>query len=66
MKRNPLAAAAIAVAALLGIAGNAIASSIAAVEAQANNTPASLDQNPVITAILSAPGTVNGLTYTNW
>jgi hypothetical protein len=36
------------------------------VEGQASGTPATIDQNPVITAILSQPGTVNGLTYTNW
>lgn len=33
-------------------------SSIATMETQTNNTAASLDQNPVITAILSQPGTV--------
>lgn len=42
------------------------ASLISSVEDQTSGTTATLDQNPVITEILSQPGTVNGRTYTNW
>ena len=46
------------------------AASVATVEGQASGSPATIDnaggQYPVVTAILSQPGTVNGLSYTNW
>ena len=42
------------------------AGTIAQAESQASGTAATLDNNPVITAILSQPGTVNGRTYTSW
>src|SRR5262249_26389014 len=42
------------------------ADTIGHVETFASGTLATLDQNPVVTAVLSQPGTVNGVTYTNW
>ena len=43
------------------------ADTIANVEAQAPGTAGlTIDQNPTVSAILSAPGSVNGLNYTNW
>ncbi len=45
---------------------SAMAADIATVQQQASGTSATLDSNPVITAILSQPGTVNGRPYTNW
>ena len=42
------------------------AASVAQFEALASGTVGTLDQNPVISAILSQPGTVNGFTYSNW
>ena len=46
---------------------SAHASNIATIEAQPVNTAGLiLDSSPVITAILSQPGVLNGRTYTNW
>jgi hypothetical protein len=45
---------------------NALASSIATIEGQASGSPATLDQNPVITYIASQPGTGDGYTYSNY
>jgi hypothetical protein len=44
----------------------AFATYAAAIEQQAPNTTAVLDDNPVISAVLSAPGSVDNLTYKNW
>jgi hypothetical protein len=58
-------------AAVLASGTGAMASTIASLEAQPSGTAGLTADNasgafPVITAILSKPGTVNGLTYTNW
>ncbi len=67
MTKRILVAIALASAALGALAGNAMAASVAQVEALPTGTAgATLDQNPIITAILSQPGTVNGRTYTNY
>ncbi len=42
------------------------ASTIAQVETQASGSPATLDNNPVITYIASMPGSGDGYTYTNY
>jgi hypothetical protein len=42
------------------------ASSIAQVEMTASGTPATLDQNPVVSAVLSTPSTTNGVTTTRY
>jgi hypothetical protein len=52
--------------AMVLVAAGAFASNIVTIEGQANSTPATLDSAPVITAIGSQPGTVNGHTYSNW
>ena len=58
--------ATLASAAVCVIAGNVEASTIAAVEAQAPSTAATLDNNPVITYIAAEPGSGDGYTYTNY
>jgi hypothetical protein len=42
------------------------ASTIAQIETQPSGTPVTLDSNPVITVIGSAPGAADGYTYTNY
>jgi hypothetical protein len=44
----------------------AYADTIAQIEALPSGTPVTLDSNPVITAIGSAPGSADGYTYTNY
>ena len=57
----------LASAAVCALAGDVIAQTVAQVEALPPGTAgATLSSDPVITAILSAPGTVNGRTYTNY
>ena len=46
--------------------GFAHAANIATIETQASGTAVTLDTSPVVTAILSQPGTWNGKTYTGW
>ena len=52
------------------IAGRANAASVRTIETSSSGAAYTLDnasgQYPVVTQILSQPGTVNGLTYTNW
>jgi PEP-CTERM motif len=48
------------------VAENLKASTIAAVEAQASGSAATLDSNPVITSIAAQPGSGDGYTYTNY
>jgi hypothetical protein len=56
-----------AVASAIGMVGStAMASNIASIETQANNSTASITSDPVIEAILSQPGTFDGKTYTGW
>lgn len=56
-----------AVATVAGLVGsNALAQNIATVEGLASGTTASLNSDPVITAILSQPGTTDGKSYSNW
>lgn len=47
-------------------ATQAFAATISQIEAQPTGTSVILDSNPVITAIGSAPGTIDGYTYTNY
>ena len=63
--KNLLMAAA-AVSAIGVCASTALAQNISTVEGQASSTAASLSDNPVITAVLSQPGTVDGRSYTSW
>ena len=56
-----------AVATVAGLVGsNALAQNIATVEGLASGTATSLTSDPVITAILSQPGTTDGKSYSNW
>src|SRR5580658_8484476 len=57
-----------AAASAIGICGStALASDIAQIEGQANNSAASLSSDPVVTVVGSTPGTmVDGYTYTSW
>jgi len=48
------------------LAAPTFGSNIAAVEGQASGTAATLGSSPIVTAVLSYPGTVNGKTYTSW
>jgi hypothetical protein len=57
--------AALGIALALG-AAPVMAANVSSIEGLASGTTATLDSNPVITAILSQPGTFNGRTYTNW
>lgn len=50
----------------LGSVTSTFASTVAQIEAQASGTLVTLDSNPVITAIGSAPGSLDGYTYTNY
>ena len=50
----------------VAVAGFAHAANIATIETQASGTAVTLDTSPVVTAILSQPGTWNGKTYTGW
>jgi PEP-CTERM motif len=53
----------------IAAAAPAFGSTVAAIEGQANNTPATIDgsgDSAVITNILSQPGSGDGYTYTNW
>jgi PEP-CTERM motif len=61
-----LVAGALASAAVCVFCVNLKASTIAEVETQATGTPATLDSDPVVTNILSVPGSVNGKTYTSY
>jgi hypothetical protein len=50
----------------LAVATPAMAANIATIESQASGTPATLDSNPVVTALGSVAGTaLDGYTYTN-
>ena len=61
------AAIALALAVIFAGAENARSSTVAQVEATPLNTPGqTLDQGPVITAVLSTPNPTNGLTLTRW
>src|SRR5450755_1385675 len=51
-------------AALQALACNVQASTIAQVELTASGTLATLDQNPIVSAVLSTPTTTNGVTTT--
>ena len=53
---------------LLGVASAvpALPANIAQIETQPSGTLVTLDSNPVITVIGSAPGTLDGYTYSNW
>jgi hypothetical protein len=52
---------------LLASLESATASTIAEIEGQpANTVGLTVDSNPVVTAILAQPGTVNGRIYLNW
>jgi hypothetical protein len=53
----------VAGAAVCVLVAQATASTIAQVEAQASGTPATLDQNPVVTAVVTIQGTFNGKSY---
>jgi hypothetical protein len=59
-------AGAIASAVVSLVSTKALASNIATIEAQSSGTLVTLDSSPVITAILSQPGTFGGQTYTGW
>ena len=50
----------------VAVAGVGYAASISTIETQASGTAVTLDTSPVVTAILSQPGTWNGKTYTGW
>jgi hypothetical protein len=57
--------------AVISIGINAMADSAATIETYANNTGVTYDDNgtgnyPVVTAVLSRPGTGDGYTYKNW
>lgn len=68
-KNRMFVAAALASAAVVFIIGNANASTIGFVESQPSGTAGlTIDQNPIVTAILSQGGgnVVNGLTYNSW
>ena len=64
MKRNILLASGIT-AALISLGTTASAANVAAIEGGGTGA-VTLNSSPVITAILSQPGTVNGDTYTGW
>ena len=58
---------ALVLATILAIASRVDASTIAQVEATANGTAGqTLDQGPIITAVLSTPNPTNGVTLTRW
>ena len=50
----------------VAVAGLAQASNVGQIEPMTSGTLVSLDSNPVVTAILSQPGLVNGKTYSGW
>lgn len=66
ISRVSLILAAAAFAAIVSLVGKVQASSIAAVELTASGTLATLDQNPVVSAVLSTPSTTNGVTTTRY
>ncbi len=66
MRECILCTLALAVASLVTLT-SANASNIATIEAQPTGTPGlTIDSGPVVTAIVSQPGTFNGKTYTSW
>jgi hypothetical protein len=66
LKKSALSAGAIAsVLALIG--ANALAADIATIQSQTSGTAGlTLDSGPIVTAIMSQPGTFGGRTYTSW
>jgi hypothetical protein len=66
MKINRLFLVAAVASALVSLAANALAGSIADVQGGTAGNTYSVDTSPVITAILSAPVTTGGKTYTTW
>jgi hypothetical protein len=52
--------------AVAAFATHVLASNISTVETDAVNTHVTIDSNPIVTAIGSAPGTVNGHTYSSY
>ena len=60
------AASALVITATLLLNSTAKASSVAQVQLQAGATAATLDQNPVVSAVLSTPTTLNGVTTTRY
>jgi hypothetical protein len=55
------------IASVVALAGaNAVAGTIGTIEGYSSGTAVTLDSNPVVTAVLSEPGTVNGLSYSSW
>jgi hypothetical protein len=65
LKNHTLSAGAIA-AALVLFGANAWADNIATIEGYPAATVVTLNSSPVVTAILSAPGTLDGYTYTSY
>src|SRR5262249_43580922 len=51
---------------LCGLTGNASASTISQIESLAPGTVTTLDGHPIVSTILSKPGTYHGITYSNW
>lgn len=53
--------------AVISLGANALASDIATIQGQTSGTAGlTLDSNPIITAIMSQPGTFGGHTYSTW
>ena len=66
MKRNYFLLTGLIASTVVMFGANALAQDIATVEAQLTGTPASLTSDPVVTAILSQPGTYGGHAFTGW
>jgi len=53
-------------AAVMAVSAPVLADNIATIESQPSGTAVTLDSNPVVTVIGSAPGSVDGYTYSNY
>lgn len=66
MKVNHAFLAGAIASAVVSLGANALAADIATIEGQSSGALVTLDSGPVVTAILSQPGTTGGHTYTGW
>jgi hypothetical protein len=66
MKTNRAFLAGAIASAVVSLGANVLASDISTILSQPTGTPITLDSSPIVTAILSAPGTLDGYTYTSY